>query len=144
MTTTSLPRTQRNNTTPATRLKAERLTVLTINEREAYVEGDHDTYVVLFRSLSCSCPAGLVGMKCSHVQAAIRERARMHGFDHTAFSPNQQHAVAYAAMQRAAGKHAVEHCANGWYFVTTGKAAPVSRPHRSVEAINAAAEELYA
>lgn len=45
----------------------------------------------------------------------------MNGFEHTAFSPNQQHMEAYAAMQRATGKRAVEHSDNGYFYVCSGK-----------------------
>lgn len=144
MTSSSLPRNQRSNTSPATRLKAERLTIITINDREAYIEGDTDVYLVQFRSLTCSCPAGMVCMHCSHVLAAVKERARMQGFEHTAFSPNAQHMEAYAAMQRKAGKRAVEHVANGYFYVCSGRQpVDVPRPRRTPEQLAAAVESLF-
>jgi hypothetical protein len=119
--------------------------VLTITDREAYVEGDHDVYLVTFRGLTCTCEAGGKGLHCSHVQAALRERARMHGFEHTAFSPNQQHADAYAAMQRAAGKRAMVLVEYGYFIVQSGKPVPpVPRQPRPMADVQAAADALFA
>lgn len=137
--------TQAANTTPETRLKAERLTILNITDRQAIVEGDHSDYIVSFRGMTCTCPAGLMGMKCSHCQAAIKERARMHGYEFTAFSPNMQHAEAYAAMQRKAGKKAVTHFDSGYFYTTSGNPIEVkaTRPQRSHDAIQASADSLF-
>lgn len=140
----SLPRNQRSNTSPATRLKAERLSVLNITARECTVEGDTNDYTVIFRGLSCSCPAGVVGMHCSHVQAGLAERARMNGFESIMFAHNQDHADSFAAMQRALGKGAIAHCEYGWHFVTYGKpVTPIAHPARPDHAtLTAAANEL--
>jgi hypothetical protein len=104
--TTILPRNQKPNTTAVTREKGRRLTVLDITAREAVVEGDTNDYTVIFRGLSCSCDAGRAGLHCSHVQSALIERAHMTGYENVMFAHNQDHADAFAAMQRATGKRA--------------------------------------
>lgn len=138
----ALPRNQRSNTSPQTRLKAERLTVLNITTREAIIEGDHNDYTVVFRGLSCSCPAGIVGMHCSHVQCGLAERARMNGYESIMFAHNFDHADSFAAMQRALGKRAVANSEYGWHYVVYGKPAP-ARPRRSAVEIEQRAEGLF-
>lgn len=135
---------QASNTSDVTRLKSERLEVVTITEREAYVTGDHDTYVITFRSLSCSCPAGLCRLHCSHVQAAVREWARMHGFATTTFYANEQAAERAAGRRRSEGKRVEVHVQHGWYFVTVGTpVAAAARPRRSFEAVQRDADALF-
>lgn len=111
--------TQKVNTTPATRLKAERLTVLDLTAREAVIEGDNDDYTVIFRGLTCSCPAGQRGLRCSHVQCAVRERARMHGYSHTAFLPTARLALAYRDMQKGLGRKTMLDIDSNRYFIVS-------------------------
>jgi hypothetical protein len=147
--TTILPRNQKPNTTATTREKGRRLTVLDSTAREAVVEGDTSDYTVIFRGLSCSCDAGRAGLHCSHVQSALIERAHMTGYENVMFAHNQDHADAFAAMQRATGKRAISVCEFGWYYVTYGKqsktaVAPVApRPVRPMVDAQAAADSLF-
>lgn len=116
-TATSLPRNeQRANCQPATRAKAKRLVVETINQQAAFVIGDIDLHMVTFRDLRCDCDAASFGRRCSHVLAAIRERAVLHGFTHTAFLSSMDHADTYAKMQRGLGRKAVSHSAGRYHW----------------------------
>lgn len=111
--------TQRANCQPATRDKAKALDVETISRREAYVIGATGTYCVEFRSLACSCRAGQFNLRCSHVLAALRERARMEGYAFTAFLPTARHAANYAKMQEGLGrKTKLDVSSQKYYFVS--------------------------
>jgi uncharacterized Fe-S center protein len=86
MSTATLQQTKRAvNTAAATRHKARRLVVTTINQHLAFVQGDTDEYQVSFDGMTCTCKAGQVGQHCSHVQAAIRERATIDGWQGVLF-----------------------------------------------------------
>lgn len=146
MTNSSLARKpQRANMTAPTREKGRTLEVVDITERYAFVEGTHDTYEISFRGLTCSCEAGRKGLHCSHVAAAVTERARMHGYDHVMLGRTQDHAESFAALQRAKGKRARVLVASGWFIVEYGKQPPsIVRPrHADPVAAQVAADSLY-
>jgi hypothetical protein len=54
--------------------KARRLQVLSVSPYMALVVSGKAIYFVRFRPLACSCAAGLVGQRCSHLIAAVARR----------------------------------------------------------------------
>lgn len=130
------------NMRKVTRDKAKEHEVIDITQHYAFVEGLTSTYEVNFRTLTCSCKAGMVHLHCSHVYSALTERARMSGFDHVTLGRDQDHADSWARLQEARGMRTRVHVTNGWYIVEYGKQTrpAVSPPPQA----RYTSEDLYA
>jgi hypothetical protein len=141
---------QRANTSKPTREKGRRLIVTQLTTRFAFVEGDTETYTVWFNGLSCSCEAGVHGLRCSHVQAAIRERARTRGRTHVMFAHSLQHALSFAALQRARGRVATVYHEHRYIWCEYGPLPenvlilPPPKPRRNMAELQADVDELVA
>lgn len=139
---------QRANTTPQTRSKGKRLRVVELFRTFAYVEGDHDVYTVQFDRLTCDCEAGRARLHCSHVMAAIRERAIAHGRGNVTFGNSAKHAASWAELQRKKGYAPVVCNVGTWHWVEWAgtrsilSVGPVRPPVSFAEA-QAAVDELF-
>lgn len=117
--------TQRANCSEQTRRKARRLQVTTLATDWAAVQGDSGRWEVRFDGLSCDCPAGLNGLHCSHVEAALLARAAARG-QSVRFCASAADAAKIARMEEGKGKVATVHADAGWHWVELADAAAVA------------------
>lgn len=140
-------RAQRPNTTKATRKKAREHTVQLITPHVAFVDGVHDTYQVTFSDLRCSCDAGRVGLKCSHVLAALAERAALRGRPHIMFAHSGKHAGAWARAMTTKGRQAEAYQHAGYFWVESSSKEDMPRKRKAtpldMAALTAAVDELF-
>lgn len=108
------------NTSPATRHKARRLAVTTITQQAAFVRGDHDTYMVAFDGLTCTCKAAAAGMRCSHVLAAIEERAKLQGWEGVLFLGNAREVAAAQGYLSETGSASKLYTQHGYLWLCYG------------------------
>jgi hypothetical protein len=107
------------STTASTRAKAATLEILNMSRSMAIVAGTHDDYMVDFDTLTCTCRAGRDGLHCSHVLAAISERAHLHGYERVEFFDDAAAAIAFTVAELVAGRKPRRQSICGYHWVET-------------------------